>query len=313
MVLREESTYHQMCDANLGSLGQNLKGPEITDVSEESEWNSPKDLSETAACEQTRNVSLLVVGEATTGHDGADEFLQELAVQRNRIHVSGDRDRQGTDTGVSDVVEEFALAQGGVRIGEPGILVQGADQALIDAVLGASGEWRLARKCVSRDTECEGKEKRKTYAHGVLGVLLHHDHLLSGQKAKETAVEGLVSLVDGGDVVLPGDASGTWEHLLHEFLVAAQLDGDGTGSHLGLTAVHATALVALDDVDSLGVTLKFDVAIAGLASRTLHDDVDGIERGSGRLADNTSLAADGGDNLILGGVVRELRMSLAGC
>lgn len=137
-------------------------------------------------------------------------------------------------------------------------------------------------------------------------MLLNHDHFFTSQESIEATVEWLVGLVDSWRLTIPLDALGTREEFLHQGLLAADLHLDMAITNPRSTAVHAAMLVIVDSVDSLGITLKLDVAIHGLAGRTLHDDVDGVKGSSSRLADQTSIATNGGNNFVLCGAIWNL-------
>lgn len=116
----------------------------------------------------------------------------------------------------------------------------------------------------------------------------------------ESTVEWLITLEDGWNVAGPLDASGTREELFHQVFLRAQLNLNVTVTDSWLAAVHDTLLEVVDSGRGLGVTGKLDKAVHGLASRTLHDDVDGVVGSTGGLVDEASIATDCSDNLVLG-------------
>lgn len=137
-------------------------------------------------------------------------------------------------------------------------------------------------------------------------MLLHHDHLFSGQEATEVAGVGLVGAVHGWDVTIPRDTLGAREQLPHEGLLTANLDLDVAIANLRRATVHTAVFEVLDSCRGLGAIFEFHVAVHGLAGRALHDDVDGIPGRAGRLVDQTSITANRSDNLVFGGTIGNL-------
>lgn len=81
-----------------------------------------------------------------------------------------------------------------------------------------------------------------TYSLGSLGVLLDHNHLLTGQETSKAAVERFISLVDVWSTAVPLDTSGAREELHHKFLVAAHLKIDVAIANFGGATCDATTL-----------------------------------------------------------------------
>ena len=137
-------------------------------------------------------------------------------------------------------------------------------------------------------------------------MLGNHHHLLTGDKALEARVEGLLSSVDLGSVTVPVDTLGTREQLLHEFLLAAELNIDVAITDARVAAVYAALLEASDSSLSLGDGVKLDVTVHSLASRTFHDDMDGQVRCAARLMSDTSGATQSSDDFVLGGAIGDV-------
>lgn len=137
-------------------------------------------------------------------------------------------------------------------------------------------------------------------------MLGNHHHLLTGDKALEARVEGLLSSVDLGSVTVPVDTLGTREQLLHEFLLAAELNIDVAITDARVAAVYAALLEASDSSLSLGDGVKLDVTVHSLASRTFHDDMDGQVRCAARLVSDTSGTTQSSDDLVLGGAIGDV-------
>lgn len=76
---------------------------------------------------------------------------------------------------------------------------------------------------------------------------------------------------------------------------------------LGWTTGVEAVLEMLKSRESLSVTDHLHVAVHGLASRAVHDDVDAVVRSALRLLDDTSIATDGSEDFILGSSVWDLR------
>lgn len=137
-------------------------------------------------------------------------------------------------------------------------------------------------------------------------MLGNHHHLLTGDKALEARVEGLLSSVDLGSVTVPVDTLGTREQLLHEFLLAAELNIDVAITDARVAAVYAALLEASNSSLSLGDGVKLDVTVHSLASRTFHDDMDGQVRCAARLVSDTSGTTQSSDDLVLGGAIGDV-------
>lgn len=124
--------------------------------------------------------------------------------------------------------------------------------------------------------------------------------LLSGNKTVEAAVVFLGRRVGHRDRAPPLDAVRLREEPAHQALDIRQLDVDVAITNLGRTATIAAVLEVEDDVSSFFLVFDLDIAVHGLASTAIHDNVDGIEGTASRLRDDTRVATDGGDNLGLG-------------
>lgn len=107
--------------------------------------------------------------------------------------------------------------------------------------------------------------------------------LFSRQKALEAsaAVVGILDFDWNGEAVAEVHAAGEREHLLHELLLAANVDSDVTVHHLGRVTIRQQVVVALDNDKLCLDRTKLNVAVQGSSVAATHDDVNGDDLGAG--------------------------------
>lgn len=137
-------------------------------------------------------------------------------------------------------------------------------------------------------------------------MLLDHNKFFSGEEATEAAVVRLVRLIDVWDMAFPFDALGTGKELFHQGCLTAELNLDMTVTEARWAAIHAAVLEVADQDASLGIAFELYKAVHGLASRALHDDVDGVVGCPRWLVNETGTATDCCDNLVLSSTVWDL-------
>ena len=93
------------------------------------------------------------------------------------------------------------------------------------------------------------------------------------------ALRVLVHVLDhdwNASLLVPMDANGSREEVLHKITLANLLDVDATIAHLGPLTIGDELFEALDTGIDNRLFFQFDVTVHGLTSGAFHVDVDGI-------------------------------------
>ena len=138
-------------------------------------------------------------------------------------------------------------------------------------------------------------------------MFYQHHQLLLADETLETRVVW-ISVVSGlynrlGSV--PSDILCLREQILHELILARQLNLDMALTKTATTTSITVRLKAVDSIDSLIEGDKFNIAIKGLAGNALHDNVDGLII---QLTDDSSITAKEGKNLWAVNGIRDLQV-----
>lgn len=120
-------------------------------------------------------------------------------------------------------------------------------------------------------------------------MLDQHNQLLLANESLETGVVWIIhiSRLDDGSRSGPGDILCLWEQILHELLLARQLNLNMALSKATSTTSSSVCLEAVDSIDGLIEVDKLNIAVKSLAGDSLHDDVNGLEV---LFADDTGIA-----------------------
>jgi hypothetical protein len=106
----------------------------------------------------------------------------------------------------------------------------------------------------------------------------------------------------------PLDILGLGEEILHQALLARQLDLNVALAKATTTSARAIHFEAVDCVDCLIEVHELNVCVEGLACHTLHDDVHGFVFD---VADNASITAKESENLGTGDGIGNLKVTSA--
>jgi len=78
----------------------------------------------------------------------------------------------------------------------------------------------------------------------------------------------------------------------------------------GATALGDALVEGINDGECVGMSLDFDESIHSLAACTLHNDVNGVVRGTWWLGNDLRIPANSGNDLVLEGCVWNLGWSV---
>lgn len=109
---------------------------------------------------------------------------------------------------------------------------------------------------------------------GNLDVLDQHGHLFVGHEALEVVPRLLVVVrEDVGVKTGPEHTPGVGEQVLHESSLARKLNLDRTLTDASDSTTVKVLMMLLNGLGSILQGVELDVSVSGLASDTLHDDV----------------------------------------
>lgn len=134
----------------------------------------------------------------------------------------------------------------------------------------------------------------QTYAVRHLDVLDEHGHLLVRDKTLEV-LPRLLSVVRKHLRVasVPEDTARGREQVLHESRLARELNLDGALSDASNSAATEVLLMLFNGLGGILQSVELDVSISGLASDTLHDDVNGLLS----IVEDAGVAAENSNDL----------------
>ena len=127
------------------SLAKHLKGPNGTQRTHVSEGNGGQKVAETTVLNSITDKGLLLGREAGAGHDCADDLLQQLASQDGGVTLLSKDRNQSTEAADGSVEYDSTFSKGDVVLSEPGILINGADEAFVGTVVATLSKGRLQR------------------------------------------------------------------------------------------------------------------------------------------------------------------------
>ena len=102
----------------------------------------------------------------------------------------------------------------------------------------------------------------------------------------------------------PCDVLSLWEEIMHQLLLASQLDLYVACTESTASTSSTVGLKSVDSVDSLIQIDEFNIAVKSLASDTLHDDMNRLEL---LLIDNAGVATKECKNLRTSDTIGDLR------
>jgi hypothetical protein len=121
------------------------------------------------------------------------------------------------------------------------------------------------------------KQKGETHTLRVFGMSNNTVHLFSREEACEARAEDVCSSMNLWNtkvLLVPGDGASSGEQVLHQLGLVAQVDRDMALAQFGVSQPSQAKATIVRGSSNLG-SGGLDVTVHGLASRTLHDDVDG--------------------------------------
>lgn len=127
-------------------------------------------------------------------------------------------------------------------------------------------------------------------------MLDQHNQLLTTDETLEARVVAIieVSRNDTRNRAIPLDVLSLWEQLVHQLLLAGQLDLDMALTETAPATASAVNLKTVDCSSCLAQVDELNVAVEGLASNALHDDMDRLMVA---LGSNASVAAKKSEDL----------------
>src|SRR3954447_22070981 len=112
---------------------------------------------------------------------------------------------------------------------------------------------------------------RRTYTLRSLNMLNQHNQLLTANETLETRIVAIIGIScdDGRVGSLPDNILCLWEEIMHQCLLARQLNIDMTLTQTTTTSISTIDLKTLDCGNSLVEVDELDITIKSLACNTL--------------------------------------------